>query len=100
MLEDELAQGAGEKKELPPRPESPGGTGSAEVELRSQLQEAKETTKVMTQKARDIQDQFNAMMRDKTQVQSQLNQELDVLKAVKDVGSTPSEAALGQLRDE
>eukprot|EP01064_Diplonema_japonicum_P029631 TRINITY_DN4848_c0_g1_i1.p1 TRINITY_DN4848_c0_g1~~TRINITY_DN4848_c0_g1_i1.p1 ORF type:complete len:288 (+),score=63.48 TRINITY_DN4848_c0_g1_i1:55-864(+) len=54
----------------------------------------------LQKKAADIQQQFNAMMKEKTVVQTELNYELDILRSIKEVGSTPAEVVIQKLKTE
>ena len=74
--------------------------GTKGVDPSKKLMDAHEETKRLKEKAAAIQQQFTAMMRDKTHVQNELNAELDVLRAINDIGTTPAEAAIGQLNEE
>ncbi|KAJ9470987.1 hypothetical protein DIPPA_35426 [Diplonema papillatum] len=70
------------------------------VDPRKKLIDARDETTRLKKKAHEIQLQFNAMMREKTQVQTQLNEELDVLSAIKTEGSTLSQATIAKLQGE
>eukprot|EP01059_Diplonema_ambulator_P032519 TRINITY_DN6410_c0_g1_i2.p1 TRINITY_DN6410_c0_g1~~TRINITY_DN6410_c0_g1_i2.p1 ORF type:complete len:270 (+),score=95.38 TRINITY_DN6410_c0_g1_i2:474-1283(+) len=70
------------------------------VDPRKRLIDINSESSRLQKKAAAIQQQFNAMMKEKTSVQNELNAQLDILRAVKEVGTTPSEAALQTLRDE
>eukprot|EP01065_Artemidia_motanka_P042606 TRINITY_DN5747_c7_g1_i1.p1 TRINITY_DN5747_c7_g1~~TRINITY_DN5747_c7_g1_i1.p1 ORF type:complete len:320 (+),score=149.45 TRINITY_DN5747_c7_g1_i1:144-962(+) len=93
-LEDELR-----RKDASPRA-GPAQVERPDIDLRKELQSAKDETMRLKEKARDIQEQYNVMMRQKTSVQLELNTELDLLKAIKEVGSTPSDAEIGRMKDE
>ena len=70
------------------------------VDPGKKLMDAQQETKRLKEKAVAIQQQFTAMMKEKSVVQTDLNDELDVLRAVKDIGSSPSEAAIAKLNAE
>eukprot|EP01061_Rhynchopus_euleeides_P005936 TRINITY_DN15023_c0_g1_i2.p1 TRINITY_DN15023_c0_g1~~TRINITY_DN15023_c0_g1_i2.p1 ORF type:complete len:311 (+),score=93.57 TRINITY_DN15023_c0_g1_i2:130-933(+) len=70
------------------------------VDPGKKLLEAQQETQRLKEKASSMQQHFTAMMREKTQVQNELNNELDILRAVKELGTAPSDAAIKQLKDE
>ena len=51
-------------------------------------------------KAGAIQQQFTAMMREKTLVQNDLNKELDILRQVQVAGASPSDTTAHRLSEE
>ena len=74
--------------------------GTRGVDPRKKLMDAQQETKRLVEKAHQIQHQFNTMMKEKTAVQTDLNEELDVLKTVKELGTSPSEVTLSRLQEE
>jgi len=83
-------------------PSSPGAAVPAQivkpdVDLPKEIQKTKDDTAQLKEKAKVIQDQYNAMMREKQAVQAELDETNGILDAVKKMGSSAGEAFIDKL---
>lgn len=99
-LEGKVATLEEDLKFSSPRRSEPAQLVKPDVDLPKEIQLAKDDTARLKEKAQVIQDQYNAMMKEKQAVQAELDETVAILETVQKMGSTAGDAFIDKLRGE